>query len=430
LWIPWDPGAREYDMSDVAIRAEGLSKQYRIGERQKYKALRDTLTDALYYPFRCLQSVFNPSKAAVEKEAKIWALKDVSFEIKQGEVVGVIGRNGAGKSTLLKILSRITEPTEGFVDLHGRVGSLLEVGTGFHPELTGRDNVYLNGSIIGMKKREINRKFDEIVAFAEIEQFLDTPVKYYSSGMYMRLAFSVAAHLEPEILLVDEVLAVGDSAFQKKCLGRMSDVAREGRTVVFVSHQLNQIRRLCSHCVWLHDGKVRIHGSTVEVVSAYEGLVSAVSQGNSTETERPGRDKGTSHFVSWEVVGTGREGLNVFAGLGTFSFRIVVYLHKAIQDGHHGIALRSKNGDLMWSSAVSNLRLNEGNHEFFYKLPFLPLQPSIYQWQASLYEADRLLDNWLCLPELIVATEPMTHPRDEWIGMLNVPCEFHTKNLE
>jgi lipopolysaccharide transport system ATP-binding protein len=257
-------------MSDIAIRAEGLSKQYRIGERQKYKALRDTLTDALYSPFRRLQSAFASSKDEGKKDTRtIWALKDVSVEIKQGEVVGVIGRNGAGKSTLLKILSRITEPTEGFVDLHGRVGSLLEVGTGFHPELTGRENVYLNGSIIGMKKREIDRKFDEIVAFAEIEKFLDTPVKYYSSGMYMRLAFSVAAHLEPEILLVDEVLAVGDAAFQKKCLGKMGSVAKEGRTVVFVSHNMPVVRSLCQRCVLFEKGQLVLSGTADECAAYY-----------------------------------------------------------------------------------------------------------------------------------------------------------------
>src|SRR6266702_192009 len=185
-----------------------------------------------------------------EPRETFWALKDVSFEIKRGEVVGIIGRNGAGKSTLLKVLSRITEPTEGYADIHGRVGSLLEVGTGVQPELTGRENIFLNGSILGMKHAEIKKKFEEMVAFAEIEKFIDTPVKHYSSGMYVRLAFAVAAHLDPEILLVDEVLAVGDAAFQKKCLGKMGDVAREGRTVVLVSHQLNQIRRLCHRVLW------------------------------------------------------------------------------------------------------------------------------------------------------------------------------------
>ncbi|PWT70505.1 MAG: ABC transporter ATP-binding protein [Chloroflexi bacterium] len=256
-------------MGDVALRAEGLGKQYRIGGRQKYKALRDTLTDAIYFPVKMARSMFTASDDKSRAQASLWALKDVSFEIGLGEVVGVIGRNGAGKSTLLKILSRITEPTEGFVDIHGRVGSLLEVGTGFHPELTGRENIYLNGSIIGMKRREIHRKFDEIVAFAEIEPFLDSPVKYYSSGMYMRLAFAVAAHLEPEIVLLDEVLAVGDAVFQKKCVGRMSEIAREGRTVLFVSHNMATVRSLCDRCVLFEKGRFVFSGSPDECIQRY-----------------------------------------------------------------------------------------------------------------------------------------------------------------
>jgi lipopolysaccharide transport system ATP-binding protein len=255
-------------MGDVAIRADGLGKRYRIGEHRRYKALRDTLTNAFYEPFRFARSVFIGSEQA-NKEETIWALKDVSFEIKRGEVVGVIGRNGAGKSTLLKILSRITEPTEGFVDLYGRVGSLLEVGTGFHPELTGRENIYLNGSIIGMKKHEIDRKFDEIVAFAEIEKFLDTAVKFYSSGMHMRLAFAVAAHLEPELLLVDEVLAVGDAAFQTKCLGKMDEVAKTGRTVLFVSHNTAAIRRLCTNAIVLSAGHISFVGGVTDAMQCY-----------------------------------------------------------------------------------------------------------------------------------------------------------------
>ena len=256
-------------MGDVAIRAVGLSKQYQIGTRQKYKALRDTLTDAIVFPFRHCRSLLTGCRDSNDTMGTIWALKDVSLEIKRGDVVGVIGRNGAGKSTLLKIMSRITEPTEGYLDIYGRVGSLLEVGTGFHPELTGRENVYLNGSIIGMKKGEIDRKFDEIVAFAEIEQFLDTPVKFYSSGMYMRLAFSVAAHLDPEVLLVDEVLAVGDTAFQKKCLGKIGSVAKEGRTVVFVSHNMPIVRSLCHWCVLFEKGRLVLSG-TADECAAYD----------------------------------------------------------------------------------------------------------------------------------------------------------------
>ena len=270
-------------MSDLAIRVEKLGKRYRIGERECYKALRDVLTDAMYAPFRRLrrtaeggrgmgEGLSAPRPSAAGRNGYIWALKDVSFEVRQGEVLGIIGRNGAGKTTLLKILSRVTEPTAGYAEIRETVGSLLEVGTGFHPELTGRENIYLNGAILGMKRAEIQRKFDEIVAFAEIEKFIDTAVKRYSSGMHMRLAFSVAAHLEPEILLVDEVLAVGDAAFQKKCLGKMSAVAREGRTVVFVSHNMGAITRLCGRGLWLDEGRIRLCSQTDEVVAQYLSL--------------------------------------------------------------------------------------------------------------------------------------------------------------
>jgi lipopolysaccharide transport system ATP-binding protein len=264
-------------MSETVIQVEGLGKQYRIGAAKKrYHTLRESLIEALQAPWRRLSSVVRGQASAVAPET-IWALKDVSFEVKQGEVVGVIGRNGAGKSTLLKILSRITRPTEGRAIIDGRVGSLLEVGTGFHPELTGRQNVYLNGTILGMRRAEIERKFDEIVAFAEIEKFIDTPVKHYSSGMYVRLAFAVAAHLEPEILLVDEVLAVGDVAFQKKCLGRMGEVAREGRTVLFVSHNMQAVQSLCSTAFQLEAGQIVAAGSSQSVVNQYLSVTSQMS---------------------------------------------------------------------------------------------------------------------------------------------------------
>ena len=258
-------------MSDIAIRVEKLSKEYHIGGPQKtYDRLGYHLADLVTSPFRRAGKLLRgQASGAAELDETIWALKDVSFEVGHGEVVGIIGRNGAGKSTLLKILSRITELTEGYVEIHGRVGSLLEVGTGFHPELTGRENIFLNGAILGMKRTEIMRKFDEIVAFAETEKFIDTPVKHYSSGMYMRLAFAVAAHLEPEILIVDEVLAVGDAMFQKKCLGKMGDVAKEGRTVLFVSHNLLAVENLCGNVIWLQDGAIAEQGSPGPVISAY-----------------------------------------------------------------------------------------------------------------------------------------------------------------
>lgn len=258
-------------MNDIAIQVVDLSKQYRIGgKRERYKTLRDTLTDAFVSPFqRAGKLLRGQVTSAADLDATIWALKDVSFEVKRGEVVGIIGRNGAGKTTLLKILSLITEPTEGYARVRGRVGSLLEVGTGFHSELSGRENIYLSGAILGMKKAEIDRKLDEIVAFAEVEKFVDTPVKHYSSGMYLRLAFAVAAHLEPEILLVDEVLAVGDAAFQKKCLGKMGKVAQEGRTVLFVSHNMTAVQSLCTRVIWLNEGQVVEKGQPGQVVAHY-----------------------------------------------------------------------------------------------------------------------------------------------------------------
>jgi lipopolysaccharide transport system ATP-binding protein len=261
-------------MSDVAIRVEGLGKLYRLGKRERYRTLRDTLVDTFAAPFRRLRS----GASSNGQPETIWALKDVSFDVKPGEVVGIIGRNGAGKSTLLKILSRITEPTEGCAEIHGRVSSLLEVGTGFHPELTGRDNIYLNGAILGMHKAEIAKKFDEIVAFAEIEKFLDTPVKHYSSGMYVRLAFAVAAHLEPDILVVDEVLAVGDVQFQKKCLNKMDDVSKGGRTVLFVSHNMSAIAQLTARAILLHAGGLSLDGPTDAVIERYTEASSGQEQ--------------------------------------------------------------------------------------------------------------------------------------------------------
>ena len=258
-------------MPNTAIRIERIGKKFRIGKRQvSYRTLRETVTDAFEAPFRKAKRLLRgQATGASGLDETIWALRDVSLEINPGEVVGVIGRNGAGKSTLLKILSRITEPTEGYAEIHGRVGSLLEVGTGFHPELTGRENIYLNGAILGMRRVEINRKFDEIIAFSEVEKFIDTPVKHYSSGMYLRLAFAVAAYLEPEILFVDEVLAVGDANFQKKCLNKMQDVGKQGRTVLFVSHNMPAVTRLCERVILLDGGRVIEDGPCHQVVRTY-----------------------------------------------------------------------------------------------------------------------------------------------------------------
>jgi lipopolysaccharide transport system ATP-binding protein len=283
-------------MSDTVIHVENLSKKYILGRNGNSEGLRHVIHNFATAPIRWLKHQPNPTAAkqgapatSNKSASDFWALKDVSFDIKQGEVVGVIGRNGAGKSTLLKILSRITEQTDGRVEITGRVASLLEVGTGFHPELTGRENIFLNGAILGMSRHEIRRKFDEIVSFAEVEKFLDTPVKRYSSGMYVRLAFAVAAHLEPEILIVDEVLAVGDAQFQKKCIGKMQEVSKGGRTVLFVSHNTGTVTSLCTRAIWMAEGKVHRTGTVREVINEYlsKGMASNYKTISLNKTPRP-----------------------------------------------------------------------------------------------------------------------------------------------
>jgi lipopolysaccharide transport system ATP-binding protein len=290
-------------MNNVVIRVENLGKTFRIGAQQvRYQTLRDSLTRAVTSSFHRAAAVLR-GHASETGTDEIWALQDVSLEVQRGEVIGIIGCNGAGKSTLLKILSRITDPTQGRVSIKGRVGSLLEVGTGFHPELTGRENIYLNGAILGMRKTEINKKFEEIVEFAELERFLETPVKHYSSGMYTRLAFAVAAHLETEILLVDEVLAVGDASFQRKCLGKMSAVAKEGRTVVFVSHNTAAILSLCGRATWLNAGKVCDDGETSTVVQRYLKSMS-VTEGMPLQQRTDRKGDGSARLISLRIEGT------------------------------------------------------------------------------------------------------------------------------
>lgn len=338
-------------MSKTVIAAKGLGKSYLIGHQQKesYSTLRDALTK---FPRQCWSRLRNPQFNNQQNIEEFWALKDVDFEIKQGDRVGIIGRNGAGKSTLLKILSRITEPTTGQINITGRVASLLEVGTGFHPELTGRENIFLNGAILGMSRADIKYKFDEIVAFAEVEKFLDTPVKRYSSGMYVRLAFAVAAHLEPEILIVDEVLAVGDAQFQKKCLGKMNEVGAEGRTVLFVSHNMVAIQQLCGSGVLLRDGVVRETGSIEKVIECYLNDSTLTGKESIGDIPRASHDYGviarfinawpvnsngekTTIFMSGEEISFDMEikatekvdGLSIVAGLDTYmDYRITTVL--------------------------------------------------------------------------------------------------------
>jgi lipopolysaccharide transport system ATP-binding protein len=405
-------------MSETVIHVEGLGKRYRVGERERYLALRDVLTRAFSAPFR----------RGRQRRTRdyLWALRDVSFDVRRGEVIGLIGRNGAGKTTLLKILSRITRPTEGFAEIHGRVGSLLEVGTGFHPELTGRENIYLSGAILGMSKREIVQKYDAIIDFAGVERFIDTPLKHYSTGMQMRLAFAVAAHLEPEILLVDEVLAVGDLEFQKKCLGKMQDVSKSGRTIVFVSHQMNQIRRLCERVLWVDAGQIRLAGPTAEVSAAYE----AAGAGQAEVRDRPDSPSTKARFHSWEIVEPRGERPNVFDSFGPLEVRFTVIANKVLRNVQYGIVLYNTDRQLLWGAGFEGLQFQTGTHELHCRLPSLPLRPGAYSWRVLLFDDNGLLDDWDCIPELVVATKPVAHPRDEWAGFLNIPCSLSVTSSE
>jgi lipopolysaccharide transport system ATP-binding protein len=360
------------------IHVENLGKQYRIGVRRApYATLRDSIVELVRWPIRLLSQ-------DRREEDLVWALRDVQFEVQPGEVVGVVGRNGAGKSTLLKILSRVTEPTTGQVDLYGRVGSLLEVGTGFHPELTGRENIYLNGAILGMSRAEINRKFDEIVAFAEVETFLDTPVKHYSSGMHVRLAFAVAAHLEPEILIVDEVLAVGDAAFQKKCLGKMNDVSRSGRTILFVSHNAHAVQALCSRALLLREGRLLAEGPPAAILAQYErdGRELSFDGDTAVHDRRYRRGSGEVRFTAIELVDERGERRHAFEPGETICFELTYECRQAIRGLSVLIALRSPFGEQMVTSTSYRLVSQSlpASHRGTIRIEFPtnPLRPGLY----------------------------------------------------
>lgn len=363
-------------MSNVAIRVENLGKMYRIGGKQeKYSTLRDTLVDLAAAPFRKVRGLLRGESASGLQE-EIWALKDVSFEVKHGEVVGIIGRNGAGKSTLLKILSRITEPTTGYADVYGRVGALLEVGTGFHPELTGRENVYLNGAILGMTRRDIDRKFDEIVDFAGIEKFIDTPVKHYSSGMGLRLGFAVAAHLEPEILVVDEVLAVGDAEFQKKCLGKMQDVAGEGRTVLFVSHNMDAILSLCASAYVLTDGRIDYTGAALDAVDFYLHKVggSPNKQENSSLLFENADKSACNCVTKIELLDPDLQPKNTVQTWDDIVFRIHYTMDSDVANGSIVLDIRDmRNGRLIVLDSGPKVPLMQGENYADCVVPQLPL---------------------------------------------------------
>jgi len=375
-------------MSDTVIRVENLGKKYIIGHQGNgHRTLRDVLAEAVSF------RRFRNQKSEIRnlKSEPFWALKDVSFEVTKGEVVGIIGRNGAGKSTLLKILSRITEPTTGRVRIRGRVASLLEVGTGFHPELTGRENVFLNGAILGMSREEIKRKFDEIVAFAEVEQFLDTPVKRYSSGMYVRLAFAVAAHLEPEILIIDEVLAVGDYEFQRRCLGKMNQVARGGLTVLFVSHNMTAIEELCPQSILLKNGRIERSGPTHQVVADYLSSTAAQSAWQiDGQTDREGT--GSARITRLELLAAETDTLlESLTFRQSFRLRIHYQANKRLPDPRFGFALLSDKGERVFQSETTEINfqipaIEEGEGWFECMVSTPNLLPGLYYLEVWIVE--------------------------------------------
>ncbi len=387
-------------MSKTVIRIENLGKKYTIDHQSKvrYNTLRDRIAEMTKF----LSDSLLRKRTVTPSREEFWALKDVSFEIKQGDRVGIVGRNGAGKSTLLKLLSRITEPTIGEIGIKGRVASLLEVGTGFHPELTGRENIYLNGAVLGMSKIEIKQKFDEIVAFAAVEKFLDTPVKRYSSGMYVRLAFSVAAHLEPEILIVDEVLAVGDLEFQKKCLGKMQDVSQQqGRTVLFVSHNMDAIQRLCSQCVLLEHGQLVAQGETTSIVAKYLSNHSYKASPNDwidvSQSSRLGT--GEARFVAIRY-----SSLNAKAGFqpysnGPLEFRVAIESDSARTVGSLAVTLYTQSGTKLVNADIVALdrviALQKGHNVVKLKIDQLFLNPNVYVlglWLANVSDGNQAFD--------------------------------------
>ncbi len=428
-------------MSDTVIRVENLAKKYILGHQEEgsnYKTFRGAITDAA-------KSVGSALNTRVKKEARtakgeFWALKDVSFEIKQGDRVGFLGRNGAGKSTLLKVLSRITEPTSGSIRIKGRVASLLEVGTGFHPELTGRENIFLNGAILGMSKAEITRNFDEIVAFAEVEKFLDTPVKRYSSGMYVRLAFAVAAHLDPEILIVDEVLAVGDAQFQKKCLGKMQDVSRnQGRTVLFVSHNMDAIQRLCSQCVMLERGRVTAQGDTNSIVVRYMSNNSTIqaSPNQWIDISQVRREMGTkeAYFRAIQYSSLNEAAAFQPYSNGALEFLLAIESDSVKQIGSIAVCLSDKFGTkLVNADSLSQgeiITLHKGKNVVKIKIEKLYLNPGIYV--IGLWLADPFRNTIFDYTESAVEIEVMKL-QVEGLGIRSsadgvVTCDFEVMQM-
>ncbi len=426
-------------MSDLAIRVENISKQYRIGLAQERP---DTLRDLLVSGFQRVKHIFKkPERDRYDDPAHIWALKGVSFEVEKGQVLGIVGRNGAGKSTLLKILSRVTDPTEGYGEIHGRVGSLLEVGTGFHPELSGRENIYLNGAILGMRREEIDRKFDEIVAFSEVGKFIDTPVKRFSSGMYLRLAFAVAAHLEPEILVVDEVLAVGDAEFQRKCLGKMNDVAQEGRTVLFVSHNMSAILRLTQETIVLNEGKIVMRAPTPEAVDYYLNMgLTKAGERFWTEEELGSKTK-TFKPIALRVVNRVKTVVDTVNAAEGFSIEFEYQLTEAISGLRVGLYMMTTRGEYVFTT------FDTDDSEMYQQFSLRPAGHYISRCQippnlmnggrfvlglnASVYRIRRYFQDDKALTFTVDATgAPGTHWPEQRLGPVRPQFEWNIESVK
>lgn len=421
-------------MADSIITVENLGKRYRLQHQAKaaYATLRETLASKA-------KQLLAPSRSHSEStpaEEDFWALNDVSFEIQRGDVVGIIGRNGAGKSTLLKILSRITEPTTGRIRLRGRVASLLEVGTGFHAELTGRENIFLNGAILGMTKAEIRSRFDEIVAFAEVEKFLDTPVKHYSSGMYVRLAFAVAAHLEPEILIVDEVLAVGDSQFQQKCLGKLQSVAVGGRTVIFVSHHMPSVQRLCSRAIYLASGRVREDGPTEAIVAGYTAPTGASEASTNLSSLPKGerRGNGLARFTQIELLNSRNVPSNEFAQGEPMVVRLTIVSDIALEGVLFGFSFISADGTEVQGTSAQDSgigRLAAGTSTFRCEVFPMVLCPGRWQVRGAIFRMNELfdhVDNMCGMRVLTTAHSIDVAPVNHVVGKIYLPYKWSAVN--
>lgn len=410
-------------MNDAVIKVENLSKKYLIGHQRKerYTVLRDVMTEGAKNFARKLLHPFNDStnQQFNDSTEEFYALRDVSFEINRGDRVGIIGRNGAGKSTLLKILSRITDPTSGRIEITGRVASLLEVGTGFHPELTGRENIYLNGAILGMGKAEIKLKFDEIVAFAEVEKFLDTPVKRYSSGMYVRLAFAVAAHLEPEILIVDEVLAVGDAQFQKKCLGKMEDIGKEGRTVLFVSHNMVVVQALCQQTIILMDGSVKYIGDTASAIYQYLELSNNIN---------------ISAFNADEVAilslqATSDDNRQTFYSDSAITIQADFVSSKILPNTYVNFVIKDEKGQFIWHTrndlaGLENFEFQPGTYRIEVRIPRLSIRSGVYSLFCSIYvNSFDVTEHITSDPVMFVVDGPQEG------GIVQTPCTWSCRGI-